>query len=223
MPVKTIIFDLDGTLLDSLKGIGDAMNQLLNDLGYPAHPLDDYRFHVGDGIGELIRRALPPQNKPEGEELLNLVNEFRIIYDRTWPVETTPYDGIAEMLDRLVRDKVTMAVLSNKTDSCTRQMVEELLGEWTFQVVFGRREGVPKKPDPSAALEIAGVLKAPPEQIVFVGDTSVDMKTAVNAGMFPLGVLWGFREAKELKETGAKMLIRHPSELPDVIRNLSFA
>lgn len=227
MPIKTVIFDLDGTLLDSLKGIGDAMNRLLENRGFPVHPLEDYRYLVGDGMRELVLRALPPQVKLEKAGLLEVEKEYREIYDQLWPLETIPYDGIPETLDRLSRDNIKLAVLSNKTDYCTRQMVEELLGDWDFPVVFGKREGVPKKPDPAAALEIAGKLDTPPGQVVFVGDTSVDMQTAVNAGMYPIGVLWGFREAKELKESGAKVLIRQPLELPELIRklirNLSFA
>lgn len=223
MPIKTVIFDLDGTLLDSLKGIGDAMNKLLENLGYPVHTMEAYRYFVGDGMRELVRRALPPQLTLAEAGLVKLEKEYRKIYDQLWPLETAPYDGIPEALDRLSRENIKMAVLSNKTDYCTRQMVRDLLGDWDFPVVFGKREGVPKKPDPWAALEIAGILDTPPDQAVFVGDTSVDMQTAVNAGMYPLGVLWGFREAKELQESGAKALIGQPRELPGLIRNLSSA
>jgi phosphoglycolate phosphatase len=225
---KTAIFDLDGTLLDSLKGIGDAANLLLEENGYPVHPMDSYRYFVGDGVKELVRRALPSdwsgqfhagEEKKKEAVLMRLILRYREIYDQLWPTDTRPYSGIPELLDELSGHGVMMAVLSNKADNCTRRMVKELLGQWSFRPVFGQRVHVPKKPDPAAALEAAEILDTPPDRVVFIGDTAVDMQTAVNAGMYPVGVLWGFRDAEELNANGAKTLVRHPMELANLILN----
>ena len=208
MTIRAVIFDLDGTLLDSLADIGGAMNDALQARGWPTHPLDAYLRFVGDGVEMLARRAAPA-----GIEVGPLVDEYRARYGERMEQETKPYPGVPELLDGLQARGVKMAVLSNKREDFTVELVKRQLQRWPFVEVRGERREVPRKPDPTAALEIARVLGHPPTEIAFVGDTHIDMKTAVAAGMLPVAVLWGFRTREELLAAGAKHLLATPSEL----------
>jgi phosphoglycolate phosphatase len=221
---KAVIFDLDGTLLDSLGGIGDTMNNLLKKLGYPQHRLEEYRYMVGDGLDQLVKRSLPPEwsrdhrtGNREADALEQLVKEYRRLYDKKWPGQSPPYPGIPELLDRLNREKIKTAVLSNKADDFTRRMAARLLPGSDFAAVVGARPGSPAKPHPMAALEIAARLDIVPGDMIFLGDSGVDMKTGVNAGMYPVGALWGFREADELLTHGAGALLENPAELIQLV------
>ncbi len=212
MIFESVIFDLDGTLLNSLIGIADAMNISLKRLGYPAHPVETYKQFVTEGIIALVTRALPPEKRKD-HDIDELVADYRSIYATTWPDNSPPYEGIPELLDALSSMDKKLSVLSNKSDDFTRRMVSELLPRWEFEVVRGVRADGTYKPDPAAALEIAGLTGTAPGKTMFVGDSGVDMQTAVNAGMYGVGVLWGFREAGEMQEHGARRLIKHPMEL----------
>lgn len=215
MTFEAVIFDLDGTLLNSIVGIADAMNMLLRRLNYPTHEIETYKYLVGEGIAELVNRALPPEKRGI-HDMTRLATDYRALYAETWPENSPPYEGIPELLDSLSSMKIKLSVLSNKSDDFTRRMVSTLLPRWTFEVVKGVIDGGPRKPDPSAALGIAETTGIPPEKTIFVGDSGVDMQTAVNAGMYGVGVLWGFRKADELLAHGAKQLINHPLELPGI-------
>jgi len=217
---KAVIFDADGTLLDSISDIAAAMNKVLTGLGYPTYDEERYKEYVGDGIRELVKRAVPAdrlkewlQTGEKGDGIDGLVEEYRAIYDVQWRVNTKPYEGIPGLLDELSLKKIKIGVLSNKMDEFTKTMVKELLPQWEFTAVFGSRDGVPRKPDPAVPREIAGLMGIKPGDIVFVGDSGVDMQTACRAGMYGVGVLWGLRDAAELQENGAKLLIEHPSQL----------
>jgi phosphoglycolate phosphatase len=225
MKFRAVIFDLDGTLLDSLGGVAAAMNALLEQMGYPLHPLEKYRYFVGDGLRTMVSRALPgkwhyqfPGPDQKESRLDQLEKEYRNLYSEKWPLLSPPYSGIPELLETLSRQDLKMAVLSNKSDDFTKRMVLELLPGCDFDMVLGARRGVPVKPDPGAALEIAAALSITPGEIIFLGDSGVDMRTGVNAEMYPLGALWGFRDADELLTHGAKQLIKHPLELIKIIR-----
>ncbi len=174
--------------------------------------MDDYRYFVGDGARNLLLRALPESYRaaPTVEALLE---EFRADYARNWRVKTRPYPGIPEMLRALQAKRIGMAVLSNKPDEETRKCVSALLPKWRFDLVRGHLDGVPLKPDPSSALSVAKELGIAPSSFLYLGDTNVDMQTAVGAGMYPVGALWGFRTREELIESGAKALVAHPMEL----------
>lgn len=209
-----VIFDLDGTLADTLQDIADAMNAALERLGHRTHAIADYRFMVGEGIENLARRALPSGHESDVQET---VARFREHYWAHLVDHTRPFPGIGELLDELVERRIPLAVLSNKRDEMTRRIVDRCFARWSFAVTFGEREGVPRKPDPAAALEIARVLEVAPPRCAFVGDTDVDMRTAVNAGMFPVGVLWGFRPEVELTNSGARALIDTPQGLLTVL------
>jgi phosphoglycolate phosphatase len=214
MNYKAVIFDLDGTLLNSLEDIADSANSVLSNHDLPTHKPDDYKIFVGSGISELMTRALPEKDP---DTIDDYVKEFREEYARNWNVKTKPYAGIAAMLDELVSRKIKIAVLSNKLHAFTKQCVDELLPRWKFNIVMGLQNDIPPKPDPTSALQIAKQLNIDPPHILYVGDSDIDMKTALAACMHPVGVLWGFRTKKELQKNGAKTLIKKPQELLDLI------
>ena len=212
MYYKAILFDLDGTLLDTLEDLGNAANRVLDKYGFPTHTMADYRYFVGDGVVTLMNRALP-EDKRNNDTIQICVKTFREEYGKSWNVKTRPYDGVPEMLDALVTHGLKMAVLSNKPDEFTKLCVTEFLPKWAFDIVLGQRNSLPLKPDPASALEIAKCLDVPPSHFIYLGDTAIDMKTAVAADMFPVGALWGFRTGKELLESGARAVIKRPQEI----------
>ncbi len=220
MNPRAALFDLDGTLLDSLHDIGAAMNHALATHGLPVHPLASYRHFVGNGIQTTVARSLP-----SGREELHqaVLSTFRSFYAEHMLDHTRPFPGLPEVLARLRRDGVKLAVLSNKADVTTRQLVAALLPDVRFDAVYGEREGVPRKPDPTAALGIAAELGVKPGDCAFVGDTAVDMETACAAGMYGVGVTWGFREVEELQAHGARVLTRTAEELLAVLSGTPLA
>jgi len=208
---RAVVFDLDGTLLDSLADIGETANSVLARLGFPAHSLGEYRRFVGDGVAALFHRALTADRRTD-EIIAQCVSEFQIAYSRNWNVHTKPYMGIPELLDTLTEWGLKLAVLSNKPHDFARRCVEHYFPR-RFELVFGEREGVPRKPDPAAAFEIAQRLGIAEREFVYVGDSAVDMQTALNAGMRPIGAAWGFRSVDELNAAGARAIITQPQEL----------
>jgi len=211
-----IIFDLDGTLLDTLEDLADSMNAALKTGGYSVHPIDAYRYFVGDGIENLVRRALPESSRDattvaRGKEAMDAE------YGQRWNAKTKPYPGIPELLDELTRCKMPMAILSNKPESFTLLTVDELLAHWTFAPIRGARPNTPRKPDPTGALAIAEELGLSPAECLYLGDTDTDMKTATAAGMYALGATWGFRPGEELQRSGAQVLIDKPTDLLDLL------
>lgn len=212
-----VLFDLDGTLLDTLADLGNAVNRTLEAHGLPTHPLDAYRNFVGDGVYKLIERALPADRR-DPQTFESCLQTYRKDYARNWNVQTRPYPGIAELLDELIARRIRLAVLSNKPDEFTQVCVRQLLGRWRFDVVLGARDDIPPKPDPASALEIARRLELSPGQFIYLGDSGVDMQTARAAGMTCVGALWGFRTREELQAAGAQKLIRHPLELLELLR-----
>jgi phosphoglycolate phosphatase len=216
MSFNAIILDLDGTLLNTLEDLADSVNRTMAGHDLPLHPLDKFRYFVGDGARNLIKRALP-EDRRDDKTVDEILREFRAEYAVNWNVKSRPYPGVAEMLDALQEMRIKLAVLSNKPDEDTRKCVSAFLPKWRFDHVLGAREGVPLKPDPAAALEITRVLEVPPPSFLFLGDTRMDVETALAAGMFPVGALWGFREREELEQAGAKSLAAQPM---DVLRLL---
>ncbi len=222
MRFKGVLFDLDGTLLDTLEDLASAVNAALAEDGLPVHPIDHYRYAVGEGAENLIRRSLPAGLPKVDEKVPELLARFKEIYADNLVVKTCLYPGIAELLDELVGRGIVLGILSNKPDTFTRVLVEgPLLDRWSFAFAMGQRPEWPRKPDPAPAREAARVMSLSPSEILYVGDTATDMKTAVAAGMYPLGVLWGFRGEEELRTSGAQSLIAHPSELLGLIDCLS--
>jgi phosphoglycolate phosphatase len=209
---RAVIFDLDGTLLDSLEDLADSMNAVLARQAFPVHAVEKYRYFVGDGIAELVRRVLPVEQRADSLVAEN-IRWMSAEYEQCWNKKTRPYPGIAELLDALTGAGLNLAVLSNKPDAFTKIMVPALLPGWNFTPILGARPGVPVKPDPQAALEIADQLALLPAEILYLGDTATDMLTANAAGMMAVGVAWGFRTVEELQQSGAKQIIHKPIEL----------
>ena len=211
-PKRAIIFDLDGTLLNTLADIGDSVNRMLGEYGFAEHTLDDYRRFIGNGIRMLVTRALPIAGR--SKEMVEIcVKRAREIYWENWNRKTRPYDGILELLDVLEEKKIAKAVLSNKPHDFTVRYVRAYFDRWAFAEVLGQNDHFPAKPDPTAALEISRRLDLPPAAFLFVGDSAVDMKTALSAGMYAVGAGWGFRGPRELTENGCQSLVAHPAEI----------
>ncbi len=212
MQLDAVIFDLDGTLLDTLDDLADAMNHVLSEHRLPTHPTPAYRFFVGDGIEMLVRRALPFE-VADPKELARFVARMKGEYAARWTRRTRLYPGIPEMLRAFAAAGLRLAVLSNKPHDAVLEVVRFFLPGIGFDALLGATPVRPKKPDPAAALEIATGLGIPPARIAFMGDSAMDMQTAAAAGMFAIGVLWGFRPAEELIGAGARLLVRTPGDL----------
>ena len=211
MTQKAIIFDLDGTLIDSLEDIAICMNQVLKELNLPYYEIQDYKYFVGGGISILVDNAL---DKNISQEIKNKVtSRFKEVYDQKLHKKTLPYEGIYELLDELEKLKFKIGILSNKPHEFTVQYANNLFSKYNMTEVHGQKEEIPKKPNPIAAINIAKRFELPCEKVYFVGDTMVDMQTAKNAGMIAIGVLWGFRDEKELKDNGADFIVSKPSDL----------
>jgi phosphoglycolate phosphatase len=209
---KAVLFDLDGTLLDTLQDIADATNAALGTLRFPGHDIQAYRYFVGEGMATLAFKALPElcHNPDTVSQLLSVIDKE---YAMRWAVHTVPYPGILELLDALVAKEIKMAVLSNKPHEFTIASVVRLLPHWHFDAVIGASGAMPRKPDPAGALAISKELRMSPVEFLYLGDTDIDMYTATAAGMYPVGALWGFRTANELLAGGARTLVQYPTDL----------
>jgi phosphoglycolate phosphatase len=210
--LKAVLFDLDGTLLDTLDDIADAVNQVLADRGLPTHKREAYRWFIGDGSRVLITRALPADRRSD-EDIDNGLAAFKDCYGRNWHQATRPYEGITRLVDMLRAAGTPMAVVSNKPHAFTETCCRHFFPELPFDFVIGQQDGRPVKPDPYQALQAATHLRMPPSDCLFLGDSGVDMETARQAGMFPVAALWGFRRRDELEAAGAAACITHPREL----------
>ncbi len=212
-----VIFDLDGTLVDTLADIAAAMNSVLAARSLPVHPTRAYRAMLGLGVRNLVGLALPEALR-ETPLLEACVGEMMVAYGRRPLAESRPYAGIPELLAELGRRRIPAAVLSNKPDALTRLIVAELFPATAFRQVQGERPGVPRKPDPASALALCGVLELAPAQVLFVGDSTVDVATARNAGTPGAAALWGFSDEAELREAGADLRVAHPGEVARLLR-----
>ena len=215
-PIEAIIFDLDGTLIDTINDIANCANTVLEDWECPTHSVAIYTELVGDGLTNLARKALPSSRRSV-EDVEAFVKEYRSHYQTRWNETSTAYAGVSELLAELSRREMPLAVLSNKRDDFTQVCVSHFFPSIPFLEVRGERSGVPIKPDPQSALDIARSLGVHPARCLFVGDSEIDVKTGLHAGMTSVGVLWGFRSQAILEEAGANILISHPRELLQVL------
>ena len=215
---SAVIFDMDGTLLDTLDDLGDCMNRVLHEEGFPIHPIEAYRHFVGNGMAKLVERVLPQDARDEATKA-KIRERMTQEYRRHWADKTDLYPGIASLLEELKRRGCRRAILSNKPHAFTTVIAEHYFAAWSLDPVFGARDGVPGKPDPAAALEICRKWRLNPEEVLYIGDTNTDMQTARRAGMFALGACWGFRSREELKQYGAQALIEEPQQMLDYLNN----
>ena len=213
---KLVIFDLDGTLLDTIADLAMATNHALQQLGYPTRPVDEIRTFVGNGINKLLERSLPDSEKSEANTL-RLRAHFLPYYDAHNADLSTPYPGIPSLLQALQQKGLMIAVASNKYQTATVKLIHHYFHDISFVEILGQREGVPVKPDPSIVSDIiqkAGVSK---EEVLYVGDSNVDMQTAHNAGVDAIGVAWGFRPRAELEALQPLAVIDKAEELSDYL------
>jgi phosphoglycolate phosphatase len=207
-----VIFDLDGTLVDTLEDIADAMDRVLALEGAPGHTYEEYRYLIGHGIRNLVTEALPPDRR-DPATVQRCYALMIADYSEHALVKTRLYPGVPELVRDLRVADVPLAVHSNKADAPTQAIVAALLDPADFVVIAGARSHVPLKPDPAVALDIAARFALPPARVAYVGDSSVDMRTGAAAGMVPIGAAWGFRTREELVESGAWAVVEHPAEL----------
>ena len=212
---KAVIFDLDGTLLNTIDDLSDAVNYMLNEFGYPTHTVEDYKLKVGNGMPKLMERALPIGHKTQ-EEIDRALSVFMPYYNAHKMDKTAPYEDILKLLTVLKEKNLKIAVVTNKAHSAAVPLVREVFPD-VFDCVTGLKDGANAKPAPDSVFETLKTLGVNADESIFVGDSSVDMLTAKNAGCFALGVLWGFRSADELLKNGADRLISKPMELLELL------
>lgn len=215
--IKLVIFDLDGTLLNSIDDLGDSCNYILEKHGFPLHPLEAYRFFVGNGVAKLVERALP-EDKRDSQFVEKIRQEFVAYYSLHAEDKTAPYDGIMDLLKGLSSEEVMLAVASNKFIAGTTALVKKYFGDFKFVSVLGQREGIPVKPDPRIVYDIMETSEIGKDEILYIGDTATDMLTAANAGVKSVGVEWGFRPKSELIENGADYIVQKPQQILDIVR-----
>lgn len=211
--IKTIIFDLDGTLINSLADLAEATNNALRISSFPIHKIENFKYIIGNGVIQQIRRSVPSEYKDDMQTVNKIINEFQNQYKLCWHNKSQPYDGIKQLLLNLNNSGYKQAVASNKPDFFTKKIVSHFFGNETFECVQGNTDTIPKKPDPTIAIQIMKNLGVNPSECVFVGDTYVDMETAHNAGIFSIGCLWGFRTRQELENAGADLIVNTPDEI----------
>lgn len=216
--IKLVIFDLDGTVCDTIQDLADATNYALARLGYPNHTVEQYKYFVGNGIPKLIYRALPEGHKTETEHAaaMKLMLDY---YAEHFSDNSRPYDQIPELLGSLKAQGIHIAVCTNKAHHMAVEIADKIFGG-VFETVIGQSDDRPLKPEPYSPCEIMKKYSASPDETVFIGDSGVDMQTAINAKTHSIGVLWGFRTENELKENGAEHIAQTPSDIKDIINKL---
>ena len=210
----TIIFDLDGTLLNTLGDLRSAANETLRLRGLPPRTLEEIRAFVGNGLRKLMIRCMP-EYTPDAE-IDAALTDFKAYYSAHMRDATHPYPGIAELIDTLHARGIQMGVLSNKIDDAANDLVHHYFGE-KIDVTVGERVGIPRKPDPTSCRMLMEQLGAQPQDVLYVGDSQVDMQTACNAGLTAVGVTWGFRDRALLEANGAAYLVDEPMQIAELL------
>lgn len=216
--IKGCIFDLDGTLSDSLESIAHSANLAIGFYGFKENPIDDYKKYAGDGADELLKRSLIAAGDNNLEYFERVKEKYKEVFKENCMYNVIPYDGICEMLEKLKDNDIKIAVLSNKPHDRAVDVVCKLFGESYFDIVIGQSEKFKRKPSPEGALYIAEKLNIAPECFIYAGDTNTDMKTGKSAGMLTIGVTWGFRTKEELEKNNADYIIDYPLELLNFIK-----
>jgi phosphoglycolate phosphatase len=216
MKFSGVLFDLDGTLLNTIDDLAESMNSVLEKHGLPQHSVDAYKYFVGEGMENLVRKSIPLDVCTD-DFVTALFNEMKQTYRSRWNRKTKPYDGITEVLLSIKQAGLRIGVLSNKIHDVTCETVQYYFKQVEFDIVIGHRD-FRRKPSPDAALFVAQQWGVVPEQILYIGDSMTDMQTATNASMVPAGVLWGFRDKKELLENGAQYILDKPLDILTILR-----
>ncbi|KDN54398.1 HAD family hydrolase [Flavobacterium seoulense] len=215
MKFKAVLFDLDGTLVNSLIDIADSINKVLSEQNFPTHSYEVINDFIGSGLRNLVTKALPESCKDEIS--INTTFESMVtVYRDNCIHKTAAYDGIIELLEELKSRNIKLAILSNKADELTKKIGLSLFPDY-FEIVMGLKSEATKKPNPAAAIQISADLGCLPEEVLYVGDSGIDMQTAKNANMYAVGVLWGYRPKEELLAEGAQTIINHPLELLELL------
>lgn len=212
MTVKALVFDMDGTLLNTLEDLANVTNAVLKEEGFATHPIRAYRQFVGSGARNLITRALPEEHRMP-QTIDRCLKLFETLYAKQWDVKTHLYDGIEGLLNEAVSRGLRMAVLTNKPQAFADKCVSQYLKPWPWTIIQGQQPHLNVKPSTEMSQPVSQALNVAPKDIIYLGDSDVDMHTAKNAGYFALAVSWGFRSETELKDAGADAIIHHPSEL----------
>ena len=213
---KLVIFDLDGTLINTIADLAQATNHALARLGYPTHDMESYKFRVGNGINNLFRRALPEGEKTD-ENVLRVRCEFIPYYNAHNTDLSRPYPGMSELLNTLENQNIQMAVASNKYQEATTKIIHELFPTISFSAILGQRENTPIKPDPQIVFDILSVTGTSQPEVLYVGDSGVDMQTGANAGVETCGVTWGFRPRSELVPFHPQHIVDSAEALQQII------
>ncbi len=214
MKFKAVIFDLDGTLLNTLDDLADSANHVLSELGFPTHDIDAYKYFIGNGIPKLIERCLPKDRQEYHEKALSAFSGYYAVHSKD---KTAPYKDIPQLLSKLCDKGILLGVITNKAHDIAVGVVEDYFGKDVFGYIRGLDSSIKAKPDPAGALSVAEKLKVKPSEVLYIGDSGVDMQTAKNAGFTALGVLWGFRTKDELINGGAKFIAEKPLDILNFI------
>ena len=211
---KLVIFDLDGTLLNTISDIGKACNHVLEEMGFPTHPITAYNFMVGNGIRKLMERAQPDATE---EQINELLDKFKSYYSEHCTEATKPYPGIQDLLKELVSKEIKLAVASNKYQEATSKIISYYFPDIPFVAVEGQKENMPCKPDPSIVFSILLQCPTPKAEILMVGDSAVDIETARRACIDSAGVTWGFRPVSELRKAYAGTIVYTPEDILQIV------
>lgn len=206
-----VFFDLDGTLVNSLADLANSVNYVLRQSGYPTHSTDAYKYFVGDGIAKTIERALPEEHRTN-DNILMLKDMFAEHYVVHYADNTVAYDGLIQLVSSLKEKGIKLAVITNKSQDMAEKIIKKIYGN-SFDLILGLKEGIPPKPDPTGIMMAMNQLGVESSKCAFVGDSGMDVQGAINAGAYPIGVLWGFREKAELVKFGAKFIASNANEL----------
>lgn len=217
--IKLAVFDLDGTLLNTIQDIANSCNYALNELGYPQRSVEEITTFVGNAIFKLIERAIPENIDKTPEKVDEIYDIYKGYYQKHQTDNTVPFEGIPELLDKLRADGIKLAVFSNKTHSATVEIINEIFPD-IMEVTMGRREGYPVKPDPTTLLEIMDSCGVKPNETAYIGDSNVDMQVGNNAGAHTFGVSWGYQTVEMLEDAGAKKVVDNPEELYKEIKSI---
>lgn len=213
---KAVLFDLDGTLINSLEDLATSANYALERFGFPVYSnTEDFKYFIGDGMYKLIERVLP-ENKREDGTIKEVLAVFMEHYGEHYLDKTYAYSGVLELVNGLKAKGIKVAVVSNKAEHMALAVTKKTFGD-IFDIICGKREGYPAKPDPALTLEVIKELNVTPNECLFIGDSGMDMKVAVNAGCIGVGVTWGFRERQELLLNGAKFIVNKPEEILSIL------